>query len=133
MFSTFVSWGKTTKDGNLTESNSIERADHSFAVVTPTYLPDLKRCELLAESLDRCAPQVPHYLIVDRCDRSAFRHLEREQRQLIESEALVGNWMLRMPGRKGFWLSLKGAAGAWLDPSTDPEDCGDSRPCRSGH
>ena len=91
----------------MTESNSIERADHSFAVVTPAYLPDLKRCELLAESLDRCAPQVPHYLIVDRCDRSAFRHLERDQRQLIESEALVGNWMLRMPGRKGFWLSLR--------------------------
>ena len=37
----------------------------------------------------------------------AFRHLERDQRQLIEFEALVGNWMLRMPGRKGFWLSLR--------------------------
>jgi hypothetical protein len=76
-------------------------------VVTPTYLPDLKRCELLAESLDRCAPHVPHYLIVDRCNRSAFSHLERGKRCLVESEALVGNWMLRMPGRKGFWLSLK--------------------------
>ena len=88
-------------------SSSIERSDHSFAVVTPTYLPDLRRCELLAESLDRCAPHVPHYLIVDQCDRSAFSHLERGRRCLINSEALVGNWMWRMPGRKGFWLSLK--------------------------
>jgi Family of unknown function (DUF6492) len=91
----------------LTELNSIERADHSFAVVTPTYLLDLKRCELLAESLDRSAPAVPHYLIVDRRDRSAFNHLEGGRRRLIESEALVGNWMWRVPGRKGFWLSLK--------------------------
>lgn len=75
--------------------------------MTPTYLPDLKRCELLAESLDRCAPQVPHYLIVDRRDRSAFIHLAHGKRCLIESEVLVGNWMWRMPGRKGFWLSLK--------------------------
>ena len=65
-------------------SSSIERSDHSFAVVTPTYLPDLRRCELLAESLDRCAPHVPHYLIVDRRDRSAFSHLERGRRCLIE-------------------------------------------------
>src|SRR5689334_5136574 len=81
--------------------------DHSLAVVTPTFLPDLARCELLAESLDRCAPQVPHYLIVDRRDWRAFQHLQGGRRQLIESEALVGHWMWRMPGRKGFWLSFK--------------------------
>ena len=81
--------------------------DHSFAIVTPTYLPDLQRCELLAESLDRCAPDVPHYLIVDRRDGSAFRHLQRGRRRLIESEALVGKWMWRTPGRNGFWLSIK--------------------------
>lgn len=50
---------------------------------------------------------MPHYLIVDRRDRSAFSHLERGKRRLVESEAIVGNWMRRMPGRKGFWLSLK--------------------------
>jgi hypothetical protein len=84
-----------------------EISDHSFAIVTPTYLPDLTRCELLAESLDRVAPHVPHYLIVDRRDRRAFSHLEHGRRRLIESEAILGNWILRMPGRKGLWLSLK--------------------------
>jgi hypothetical protein len=88
-------------------SSCVETSDHSFAVVTPTYLPDLTRCELLAESLDRNAPDVPHYLIVDRCDRSAFTHLERGKRKLIESETLLGSWIFRAPGRKGFWLSLK--------------------------
>jgi hypothetical protein len=75
--------------------------------VTPTYLPDLSRCELLSESLDRTAPDVPHYLIVDQRDRRAFSHLEGRRRKLIESEALIGRWLWRMPGRKGFWLSLK--------------------------
>jgi len=75
--------------------------------VTPTYLPDLRRCELLAESLDRCAPDITHYLIVDRRDRPAFRHLEFGHRRLIESEQIVGKWMWRIPGRRGFWLSLK--------------------------
>lgn len=91
----------------MTRSPSIEWSDRSFAVVTPTYLPDLARCELLAESLDRSVPNVAHYLIVDRRDRSAFIHLEGGRRQLVESEALVGSWMWRSPGRKGIWLSLK--------------------------
>jgi hypothetical protein len=50
---------------------------------------------------------VPHYIIVDRRDRPAFRHLAGGRRQLIESEALVGHWMWRTPGDKGFWLSVK--------------------------
>lgn len=86
---------------------SAQKLDETFAIVTPSYLPDLKRCELLAESLDRIAPTVPHYLIVDRCDRAAFKHLERDNRRLIDSETVLGNWILRLPGRRGIWLSLK--------------------------
>jgi Family of unknown function (DUF6492) len=91
----------------LTISSAIEVPDQTFAVVTPTYRPDLARCELLAESLDRTVPDVPHYLIVDRRDRAAFNHLKRGKRQLIDSEALLGNWIFRSPGRKGFWLSMR--------------------------
>lgn len=80
----------------------------SFAIVTPTYLPDLARCELLAESLDHTAPQIPHYLIVSRSERGAFSHLERGSRRIIESEAVLGNWISRIPGRSGgIWVSLK--------------------------
>ncbi len=99
--------GNATGNICLTGLPSIENADHSFAVVTPTYLPDLARCELLAESLDRIAPHVSHYLIVDQRDQYAFRHLEQGRRHMIESEALVGKWMWRMPGHRGFWLSIK--------------------------
>lgn len=76
-------------------------------MVTPTYLPDLRRCELLVESLDRTNPNISHYLIVDRRDRSAFQHLERGSRRLIDSERILGNWIWRTPGRKGYWLSFK--------------------------
>ena len=76
-------------------------------MVTKSYLPDLKRCELLSESLDHCAPHVPHYLIVDRHDWSAFKHLQGGRRRLIESETLLKSWMLRSPGRTGFWLSVR--------------------------
>ncbi|WP_426609731.1 DUF6492 family protein [Bradyrhizobium sp. McL0616] len=86
---------------------TIEASNHSIAVVTPTYLPDLSRCELLARSLDRTSPDVPHYLVVDRRDRWAFKHLETGRRRLIESEALLGKWIWRMPGRRSFWFSLK--------------------------
>jgi hypothetical protein len=86
---------------------STPQQDHHFAIVTPTFLPDLARCELLAESLDRMVPQVPHYLIVDRRDRLKFVHLQRGRRLLIESEELLGSWIFRAPGRKGYWLSMK--------------------------
>lgn len=88
-------------------SSSVDRTDHSFAIVTPTYLPDLTRCELLAESIDHTSPDVPHYLVVDRCDRPAFNHLERGRRQIIDSEGILGNWIFRLPGRRAYWASLK--------------------------
>src|SRR5882724_23612 len=72
-----------------TQQSSIVDDGSSFAIVTPTYWRDLTRCELLVESLDRCAPSVPHYLIVDRRDRSTFAHLDRGQHRIIESESLL--------------------------------------------
>jgi Family of unknown function (DUF6492) len=81
--------------------------ENSIAIVTPTYWRDLARCELLAESLDRCAPRIPHYLIVDRRDRRMFAHLVHAQRKIIESEALIDTCFWRIPGESGWWLSLR--------------------------
>jgi hypothetical protein len=87
----------------------------SFAIVTPTYLPDLARCELLAESLDRTNPDLAHYLIVDRRDHESFKHLENGKRRIIESESLVGSCFWRAPGSKAFWLSFKAIpARGWI-------------------
>lgn len=84
--------------GNLAED---------FAIITPSYPPDLERCALLVESLDRCCPDCTHYLIVDRCDIGPFRRLASSRTELIESEALIEPWLRRLPTRHGFWVSLK--------------------------
>ena len=88
--------------------NPETKPDHSFAIVTPTFLPDLSRCELLAESLDRTAPHVSHYIIVARHELSAFKHFKGRRRTLIEAEEILGKWIVRFPGRKGgIWLNLR--------------------------
>ena len=102
-----ASLGVARKDSSLERSPAADIVDRSYAIVTPTFLPDLKRCELLAEFLDHTAPTVPHYLIVDRRDRRAFAHLQGGRRRIIESEAIIGRWIFRLPGRRGLWLSLK--------------------------
>lgn len=90
-----------------TRQSSTMLDDRSFAIVTPTYWRDLARCELLAESLDRCAPNVPHYLIVDHRDRPKFAHLERGQHKVIESESVLDRSFRRIPGKSGWWLSYR--------------------------
>jgi Family of unknown function (DUF6492) len=94
-------------DSKLNALQISSKIDCSYAIVTPTYPPDLSRCELLAESLDRCAPDVPHYLIVDRRDVSAFKHLQKGKRRLVDYEAVLGNSVWRLPRRNGYWFSIK--------------------------
>jgi len=88
-----------------TQQSSTVDGGPSFAIVTPTYWRDLARCELLVESLDRCAPDVAHYLIIDRRERSTFAHLDRGQHKIIESESLLDASFWRIPGKSGWWLS----------------------------
>lgn len=75
-----------------------------IAIVTPTYLPDLARCELLVESLQQCSPGLRHILVVDRCDLAHFRHLG-DRATILQSEALLPRWVKRIPGRRSIWLS----------------------------
>jgi hypothetical protein len=82
-------------------------ANPSFAIVTPTYTPDLSRCELLCRSLDHCAPDVTHYLILDRRDHKTFAHLASGRRHIVISEDVIGSVFWRTPGMNGFWLSLR--------------------------
>lgn len=77
-----------------------------FTLITPTYLPDLRRAELLVESVQRCAPGLAHYLIVDHHDLRYFRHLG-DRAAIVTSEDLLPWWIHRMPGRRSLWLSLR--------------------------
>lgn len=77
-----------------------------FTLITPTYLPDLARAELLVESVQRCCPGLPHHLIVDHRDLAHFRHLG-DRATIITSEDLLPWWIHRLPGRRSVWLSLR--------------------------
>ena len=75
--------------------------------MTPSHAPDYNRCALLVESLDRCCPEAVHYIIVERRDWKLFSGLASHRTRLIEAEALVQNWLRRLPGRRGFWASVR--------------------------
>ena len=80
---------------------------NSVAFITPSFTPDLERCEILVESVRRFAPDVPHYLILDRYDLPNFRHLRGANTILVPAEEVMHKGYHRLPGRKGVWLSLR--------------------------
>jgi hypothetical protein len=77
------------------------------AFVTPTFLPDLVRCEILVRSLDLFAPDLRHYLIVDSFEMPAFRHLASSRTILLAAEDVIGIRQLRLPLRQNFWLNWR--------------------------
>lgn len=77
-----------------------------FTLITPTYLPDLARAELLVESVQRCSPGLAHHLIVDHRDLAHFKHLS-DRATIITSEDLLPWWIHRLPGRRSVWLSMR--------------------------
>lgn len=76
----------------------------SSAFVTPTFLPDLKRCELLVQSLDRSAPDIKHYLLVDSFEIKHFKHLRSERTEIIPAEDVIGIAQFRLPLWQNFWI-----------------------------
>lgn len=85
-----------------------------FTLITPTYLPDLSRAELLVESVQQCSPGLRHHLIVDHRDLKHFRHLG-DRATIITSEDLLPWWMHRTRGRRSLWLSLRSRpARGWI-------------------
>ena len=79
----------------------------TLAFVTPSYGPDLERCALLVESLDRFGPSFRHYIIVDRVELPDFAHLASERTILIESEAVIDSRFFRIPWKGGIWLNWR--------------------------
>lgn len=79
----------------------------SLAFVTPSYPPDLERCELLVRSLDRFGAAYNHYIIVDRADMPAFAHLASQRTILIEAEAIIDRCFIRIPWRGSSWYNWR--------------------------
>jgi Family of unknown function (DUF6492) len=79
----------------------------SLAFVTPSYPPDLARCELLVQSLDRFGPAFNHYIIVDRADMAAFAHLASARTILIEAESVIDRRFIRIPWKGSSWYNWR--------------------------
>jgi hypothetical protein len=79
----------------------------SFAIVTPTYRNDLDRARLLIESVRRHAPDLDHYLFIERRDVAMFEPLLGPRTHLRIVNDIVPSWVFRIPGMPGFWMSLR--------------------------
>jgi len=79
-----------------------------YAIVTPSFRLDADRCALLLESIDRhVAAHVKHYLVIDRRDVPLFKPIVSSRTQILVVEDIVPNWLIRIPGIRRFWLSLR--------------------------
>src|ERR1700759_5714735 len=80
----------------------------SYALVTPSYWRDLDRCKLLVESVQRwVTPDVRHYLLIASRDLHLFRPLLGSRTELVVVEDIIPRWLIRLPGMRRFWLSLR--------------------------
>lgn len=87
------------------------RPKQTSALVTASYLPDLERCRLLCETIDRhVTGHSHHYLLVASNDVAAFRTLEGPRRTVVDERDLLPGWLRSYPDplsrfRKRIWLS----------------------------
>ena len=79
----------------------------SLAFITPSYPPDLERCALLVESLDRFGPAFKHYIIVDRADMPLFAPLASARTILIEAERVIDRRFIRIPWKGSSWYNWR--------------------------
>lgn len=93
--------------------NPATNAARSAAIVTASYRPDLERCRLLSETIDRyVSGHAHHYILVAGHDVAAFRALEGPGRTVIDERDLLPSWLHSVPDpfsprSKRLWLSLR--------------------------
>ena len=80
----------------------------TYALVTPSYWMDVERCRYLLESTERWVHErVRHYLLVANRDLPLFKPLLNSRTSLIVVEDIIPRWLIRMPGVRRFWISLR--------------------------
>jgi hypothetical protein len=77
-------------------------------LITPSYRPDLQRCELMLETAHKqVTGMAGHYLVVDHRDMPFFAHLRSPQVTLVAKEELLPGWIRQAPWSRKWWLSAK--------------------------
>lgn len=94
---------------------SVTNSTRSAALVTASYLPDLERCRLLCETVDRFVTGYDrHYLLVSGPDVRHFRQFEGPRRTVVDERDILPSWLHDLPDplsrfRRRIWLSLRTA------------------------
>ncbi|MFZ1680090.1 MAG: DUF6492 family protein, partial [Rhizobiaceae bacterium] len=66
----------------------------STAIVTASYAPDLQRCRLLCDSIDRHVTGFErHYILVAAHDMKAFAALASPRRVIVDERDLLPGWL----------------------------------------
>ena len=87
--------------------------DGTTAIVTASYAPDLERCRLLCETIDRFVTGASHhYILVEQRDVPLFRQLQTRDRTIVSERDLLPGWLRPFDDplslfRRRVWLSLK--------------------------
>jgi hypothetical protein len=82
-------------------------------IVTASYAPDLERCRLLCETMDRHVEGWSHhYILVEHRDVALFRQLEGPRRTIIDERDLLPHWLHAISDpsslfRRRIWLSMR--------------------------
>lgn len=83
------------------------------AVVTASYGPDLERCRLLCETMDRyLSGYSTHYLLVEKNDVPLFKQLQGPRRVVIDEREILPKWLRPYSDptsffRRRVWLSMR--------------------------
>ncbi len=57
-----------------------------YAIITPSHAPDFERCRVLVESTRLHAPDLDHYLVVERRDQRLFTDLRGPRTHVVVKE-----------------------------------------------
>jgi Family of unknown function (DUF6492) len=90
-----------------------ETANTNWAVITPSYRGDLKRCEILCRSMDAfVSGSWHHYIIVEKGDLTLFQPLASSRRTILQMEKLLPRsiyHLTRIPfiNHRSLWFSWR--------------------------
>jgi len=85
----------------------------AVGLITPTYSPDLERCALLCESVDRYVTSFSrHYLIVPDDELALFATFNGGRRIVMPLSEVLPSWLKPLPrfierNRRRYWWSMR--------------------------
>jgi len=76
-----------------------------LALITPSYLPDLDRCDLLSQTIDRWVEhKIDHVVIVPKKDYNVFKKIPKRSK-VVTVESILPRHAWQIPFMNKWWLT----------------------------